>query len=217
MALVKKNLSTWIQAAIILVVGILCIVAGVAFKNNNPEDGANALKAINLTLGIVLIVVGSISTLIAILAGVLAKKSFAALAFPGAALIAIGASLCAVQYATTLMGILIAVVPFLFIALGAVVLADAIFILVRAISAKKLQGVILPIALLLVFAIIAIVIGFLCIDFHKQGTPVIDQNIQLIIFGIIVCLVACFEFLLTVVKLPTALVTVVSVEGKEDK
>lgn len=216
MALVRKNLSSWIIAAIILVVGILCIVAGAAFKSGNIEDGSNALKAINLTLGIILIIVGSLSLLLAVIAGILAKKSFAAIAFPGAALVAIGASLCAEQYATTLMGILITVVPFLFIALGIVVLADGIFILIRGISSKQLKGVLVPVIVLLAFAVLAIVLGFLCINFHKEGTPVIDQNVQLIIFGIVVCLVALFKFLVTFIKLPAA-VAFVSVENKEEK
>ncbi len=216
MALVRKNLSSWIIAAIILVVGILCIVAGAAFKSGNIEDGSNALKAINLTLGIILIIVGSLSLLLAVIAGILAKKSFAAIAFPGAAIVAIGASLCAEQYATTLMGILITVVPFLFIALGIVVLADGIFILIRGISSKQLKGVLVPVIVLLAFAVLAIVLGFLCINFHKEGTPVIDQNVQLIIFGIVVCLVALFKFLVTFIKLPAA-VAFVSVENKEEK
>lgn len=216
MALVRKNLSSWIIAAIILVVGILCIVAGAAFKSGNIEDGSNALKAINLTLGIILIIVGSLSLLLAVIAGILAKKSFAAIAFPGAAIVAIGASLCAEQYATTLMGILITVVPFLFIALGIVVLADGIFILIRGISSKQLKGVLVPVIVLLAFAVLAIVLGFLCINFHKEGTPVIDQNVQLIIFGLVVCLVALFKFLVTFIKLPAA-VAFVSVENKEEK
>ena len=49
MKLVRKSLNKWIQAAIMLVVGILVIVAGSQMgKGSNPSD---ALNAISLVLG----------------------------------------------------------------------------------------------------------------------------------------------------------------------
>ena len=113
MQFVKERLGKWIQAAIILTVGILCIVAGAVMGSNDPMGAADALDAISLVLGIVLIVVSSLSLLLAIVVAVLAKKGFAAVAFPGAALLALGISLCVAKYAATLITLLITVVPYL--------------------------------------------------------------------------------------------------------
>ena len=59
MDLIKRSLSRWIQAALILVIGILCIVAG-ASGNGNPNTAQNATDAISIVIGIVLIVIGAL-------------------------------------------------------------------------------------------------------------------------------------------------------------
>ena len=50
MLFVKERLSSWIQAAIILVVGILCIVAGAAIGNNDPEAAKNTIDAMSVVV-----------------------------------------------------------------------------------------------------------------------------------------------------------------------
>lgn len=213
MQFVKERLAKWINAAIIIVVGVLCIVAGAALGGNDPSTASDSLNAISITLGVILIIVGSLSLVLAILAGILAKKSFAAVAMPGAFLLAVGISLVVIKYAASLIGLLIAVVPYLLIALGAVVLADAIYTLVRAIIGKDVKAVLVSVICSIIVAVAAIVLGCLCIG----DDPVIKSNVQLIVFGIIVCLVGALQLLLTFVKLPDAVVTVVTVEKKEEK
>ena len=67
----------------------------------------------------------------------------------------------------------------------------------------------------IVVSVAAIVLGALCIG----NDPVIAYGAQLIVFGIIVCLVAVLLVVLTFIQLPAAVVAVVSVkkEEKEEK
>ena len=113
MAFVKERLAKWVEGLIILVVGILCIVAGAKMGGDDWNAAADALNGISLVLGIVLIVVGSLALILFILFAVLAKKSFTLMALPAAFLLAIGISLVVVKYAANLIGIIVAVVPYL--------------------------------------------------------------------------------------------------------
>ena len=204
MQFVKAHLAAWIQAAIILVVGILCIVAGAVTGSSNPFDAKDALDAISMVLGITLIIIGSLAVILAILTGVLAKTGFAAIATPGAALLAIGISLVVAKYAATMIGLLITVVPYLMLCLGGIVLLDAIFNFIMGIKAKEMMKALPSFIVGCLIAVAAIVLGALCVG----SDPVIQYGVQLIVFGIIVCLVACFKFLVTFVKLPDAMVVV---------
>lgn len=211
MQFVRERLGKWITAAIVITVGILCIVAGAAMGGNDISAASDSLDAISMVIGIILIVVGSLSVCLAILAGVLAKKSFAAVALPGAFLLAIGISLVVAKYAASLIGLLLLVVPYLLIALGAVVLLDAVVTLVRAIIGKNAGKVIVAFIVAAIIGVGAIVLGALCIG----NDPVIKYGVQLIVFGIIVVLEGLFQVLTTFVKLPDTVV-VVATEKKED-
>lgn len=211
MQFVRERLGKWITAAIVITVGILCIVAGAAMGGNDISAASDSLDAISMVIGIILIIVGSLSVCLAILAGVLAKKSFAAVALPGAFLLAIGISLVVAKYAASLIGLLLLVVPYLLIALGAVVLLDAIVTLVRAIIGKNAGKVIVAFIVAAIIGVGAIVLGALCIG----NDPVIKYGVQLIVFGIIVVLEGLFQVLTTFVKLPDTVV-VVATEKKED-
>ena len=208
MQFVKERLGKWIQAAIVLVVGILCIVAGAAMGGNSWEAAQNALDGISVTLGVILIVVGGLSLILSIVVAILAKKGFAAVAIPGAIILAFGISLVVAKYAASLLLILLTVIPYLLIAIGAVILGDAIFNLVTAIIKKNVKG-----SLAMIIGVVAIVLGALCIG----NDPVIAQSAQLIVFGIIVCLVALLLVVLTFVKLPDAVVVVVKKDQADDK
>ena len=213
MQFVKERLGKWIQAAIVLVVGILCIVAGAAMGGNSWEAAQNALDGISVTLGVILIVVGGLSLILSIVVAILAKKGFAAVAIPGAIILAFGISLVVAKYAASLLLILLTVIPYLLIAIGAVILGDAIFNLVTAIIKKNVKGALVGVIIGMIIGVMAIVLGALCIG----NDPVIAQSAQLIVFGIIVCLVALLLVVLTFVKLPDAVVVVVKKDQADDK
>ena len=210
MQFVKERLSKWIQAAIILVVGILCIVAGAALHGGDLQSAADSMDAISIVLGIILIVVGGLSLVLAIVTGILTKKGFAGVAFPGAILLAFGISMVVAKYAYTFIDLLLKIVPYLLLCVGSVVLADAIFTFVLAIKGKAAKKALPGFIFGCVIAAAAIVLGALCVG----NDPVIQYGTQLIVFGIIVCLVAIFQVLLTFVKLPDVVVVAVNKEEK---
>lgn len=198
MKFVKENLSNWIQAAIILTVGILCIVAGATLGNNNLSAASDSIKAISLVLGIALIVVGALSLGLAVFAGILAKKGFASIAYPGAAVLAVGISMVVAKYAYDFIAILLIVIPYLLLCIGAVILGDALFTFILAIKAKETNKGLVGFIVGCVIAAIAITLGALCVG----NDPVIKYGVQLIVFGIVVVLVAAFKVLFTFIKLP---------------
>ena len=190
MLFVKERLSKWIQAAIILVVGILCIIAGAKLGSESLQEIASAqdvLDGISMTLGILMIVVGSLSLIMALFIALNAGKGFAAVAAPGAILLAIGISLVVAKYAYTFI--------------------EAIFILVNALKAKQGGTALLGFVFALAIAAGAIVLGALCVG----EDPVIKYGVQLVVFGVVVTLVGALQFLATFIKLPD---TVVVVEKK---
>ena len=208
MELVKKNLGIWIKAAIILTVGILFIVMGAA----KGEASGNASDAINIILGIVLIAIGSLSLALGIVAALVAKQSFIAVGIPGGIALALGISLLVAKYATGLIVLVLYIVPYLLIAIGAVILVDAIFRLIFAIKAKTVKDTLFAIVVAMVVGVAILTLGALCI-----GGNVIPTGAQLVILGVVLILVALLQVLFTFVKGPEILVAVVGAEPKSKK
>ena len=206
MDLVKRSISKWISAAIILTIGILVIVMGAL---NGKEGTPEAAEAISIVLGIVLIVVGSLALVLAIVGGILAKTGFLAGGIVAGVTLALGISLVVGKYAAGLISLFLYIIPFLLIVMGAIIIADAIYGLVLAIKGKsKFIAQIISI----VIGAVALTIGCLCVG----NDPVIPQNAQLIVFGIVLCLYAVVIVLGTFFKLPTATVVVVAKEEKAE-
>jgi len=208
MNFIRENFGKWIVAAIIITVGILCIIAGAKFTDKSLEQviitEPEVLNNISYVLGITFIVVGSLSFILAVCIAIFAKKPLAVLALPGATLIGVGASLVVLKYAYYFIELLLKVAPYLLIAVGAVILLDACVTLIRALMAKKAKEALVAFICALVLAAAAIVLGALCIG----DEPVIKYGVQLIVFGIIVVLAGFFRVLVTFVKLPDTVVIV---------
>lgn len=210
MELIKKNLGTWIKAAVILTIGILFIIMGAA----KPEASAEANQAISIIVGIVLLVVGILSLALAIVAAALAKKGFLAVAVPGAIAIALGVSILVARYVAELVGLIIFIVPYILIAIGALIVADAIFRMVLSAKAKTIKDTLFAIIMAIVIGLIVLTLGILCVNGW-----VISGDVQFVILGIVLIVVACLQVLFTFVKGPEAVVTIVGVKSasKEDK
>ena len=211
MELIKKNLGAWIKAALILTIGILFIVMGAA----KPESSADANNAINVIIGIVLLAVGVLSLVLAIIAACIAKKGFLAVAVPGAIAIALGISILVAKYATTLILLVLYIAPYILIAIGALILADAIFRLVLSAKAKTIKDTLFAIVIAIIIGLVILTVGVLCINGW-----VIPADVQVVIFGIVLVVVACLQVLFTFVKGPEAVVTIVGVKSaskEEDK
>ena len=197
MNLVRKSLSTWINAAIILTVGILIIVGGAVWlSNSNPE---NAFEAISIVLGVVALIIGSLSLLLAIWLGVMAKKSFLLPSLAGGVMLALGISLVVLKYAFPLIQLLVAILPYLLIVVGALFALDGCWSIYRSLKAKKS---LVPAIIVIVCGAVLIVLGALCVG----NDPVIKNQVQLIIFGVVLVLEACFMVLSTLIKTPDVVI-----------
>lgn len=205
MNLVKKSLSKWISDAIILVVGILCIVAGATLGNADES----AMKAISVILGIVALVLGVAEATLAIVLSVQAKKSFLLPALSGAVLIALGICFIVTKMAAEIIIMIIAIAPYLFIVIGALALADAIVNMVKLAKVKLLKKNLPLLISVITISLVAIVIGSLCASY------VIGGDVQLIVFGIMLIFVAVFIVLLTFIKMPDTVVAFIKVKDKE--
>lgn len=187
MKLVRQNLSKWILAAIVLVCGILCIIAGANWGKGAAGDAAEAMSMI---LGITLIIVGSLSVALAVFVTVTEKKGFAVIALAGASVLAVGVSLVVGKYALDLVGLFIYIIPYLLLALGIILVVDSIF---KCAFARK---ILVSVVVALCVGVVAIVLGALCVG----NEPVIGQDVQLIVFGVIVVLTALLQFAVPFLK-----------------
>ena len=183
MKLVRKSLNKWIQAAIMLVVGILVIVAGAQMgKGSNPSD---ALNAISLVLGWTLIVIGSIGIIAGIFAAVVSHEAFATAAMSGGIILAAGIWFCVYREAANLMGVLIGFIPFVMIVVGCILAVDALLLVVNAVRKKAMKMALPAVIFGVIMAVVSIVLGALCIAKGNDGDTIIPGNVQLIIFGIV--------------------------------
>lgn len=206
MKLVRKSLNKWIQAAIMLVVGILVIVAGAQMgKGSNPSD---ALNAISLVLGWTLIVIGSIGIVAGIFAAVVSHEAFATAAMSGGIILAAGIWFCVYREAANLMGVLIGFIPFVMIVVGCILAVDTLLLVINAIRQKAMKMALPAVIFGVIMAVVSIVLGALCIAKGNGGDTIIPGNVQLIIFGIVVLVYAIFMGLSTFVVLPTATVVI---------
>lgn len=214
MDFVKRNIGKWISALIVLTIGILCIVAGATMGGNDWNAAKDSLDAISLILGIILIVIGGLSLCVAIFAVIMAKKSLLAVGLLGGVIVGLGVSLVVAKYAATFIWILLTVVPFILVAVGLVIVADAVITLVRAIRAKAVNSALPAVIGGILVGVASVVIGFLCMSLG-DNEPVIPSNVQLIIFGILVALYALLMIALTFVKIPGITIVVAKSEKAE--
>ena len=210
MELVKKSFSKWIISAIILVIGILCIVAGAA----SGEAQQGAYDGISMTIGISLIVVSSLSILVALAATIISKGKapFVVTAIGSAVALALGI-LFVVDNSLggTLIWLLLNFVPYLMLVSGSILAVDGILILVFGFVNKNAKEAMIAAIVEFVFAAITIVLGALMIG----NDPVISRNAQIIIFGVILILYSLLICASTLLPLVGNSKTVIDVKVTE--
>ena len=193
MNLAKKPLSIWLKDVITLVIGILLIITGATGKGGYTD-------AISYIIGITLIVVGVCCVLFALYVGIKTRKGFILLGAPGTVMVLLGISLVINLWATLIIANILVVIPYLVLAVGFVLIIDAIM---RSIfefkENKKSFLIMLP---QLILGAVSLILGVLCL-IENNGQPIISTNVHLIVLGIIVTLNAISSFSLTVVNKPT--------------
>ena len=191
----KKNLqsaiTTWITAAIVLVVGILCIVAQNANDINTSADAANA---ISLVLGIAFIVVGSLGI---ILNALVLKRTATSETIADGIILAAGIFFVVQKTVADLIVILTDYVAYVLVVVGCLFALDAILIMVFGLVKKaKTKVWVIPCAIELLIGAVAIVLGVLALP----SVNVIDKRftifgIILIVYGVFLALSGVFALL----------------------
>lgn len=187
-----KAISLWIEAAILIILGILSIIA------DNAKEGSTRLEAfqnISLVLGIVFIVISSLAIIANI---ILTKKTLNSQNISAGLVLASGIYFVSQQeVAGTLLICLFDYVPYILIVIGALIVLEGILALIFAIKNKDV------IKLALVACVIFAIIGGLAILFGVLALPQVDVisakftifGIILLIYGAVLALEGLFTFL----------------------
>ncbi len=184
MEFVRKNFNKWLTGAIVLVVGILCIVAGAQMQGANGGVG-DTIDAISMVLGITLIIVASLGLILALVGAILSKSGeFAGTALAVASTLALGIWFVVEKTAYEILSLIIGFVPYILLIAGAILAVDAIFGVVFGLVNKNIKEKLVDIIVYAVLAVVAIVLGALCIG----NDPVIEGSVQLIVVGVLIVL-----------------------------
>lgn len=197
MDFVKNNIAKWASALVLLIVGILCIVAGAA----SGEAKANAYEGISITLGVALLVVAGLVLVLALVATIMSKgeAKFLIPAIAVSVTLALGIFFVANKgLGGELIWLFLNFVPYVLIVVGSVIVVDAILTLIFAIVKKNnIKANVIAAVFTIILAGVSILLGALMIG----DDPVIKKETQLIIFGIILILFALLGALATFIGL----------------
>ena len=180
----QKKITTLAYAALLLVLGILCIIANAQANSGNYGDAADAYQSISTVVGIVLIVIAAIGLIFGLVLAILSRTG----AFATGGSITSGLVLAAGIFfvSTTTAGDLIMLflnfIPYVLVVLGAIVIVDAILSFVFAILAKKLKESLVMFIVKLVVGALVLTLGFVAMGDNWLG------NNKLMIFGIVLCI-----------------------------
>ncbi len=176
-----KSISIIITSIIVLVVGILCIVAGAA----TGETSANAYEGISLTLGITLLVISSLVLLLALCLVIKTKGTakFGTLAIGVSLTLALGIFFVANRgLGGELIWLFLNFVPYVLIVVGSIVIVDAVINIVIGVLKKEVNVVLIPSVISIVLGAVSVLLGALMIG----NDPVISKSAQLVIFGVVI-------------------------------
>ena len=180
MEIVRKSISKWIVAVVVLVIGILCIVAG---SSNDAKSGA--YEGISVTIGVTLIVISSLSLILALVTTILSKGKVMFIALGAASATTLATGIFFVTYrglGGELIEILINYIPFVLLCIGSIIAVDAILVLAFGLPDKeKAKSSAIAATVEFIIAAIAIVLGALMVG----QDSVISKSAQMITFGII--------------------------------
>ena len=195
---ITKNLSKSITALVVLIVGILCIVAGAA----SGEASINAYEGISITLGVSLLIVALLALILAFAGTVLTKGKtpFGATAIASSVTLALGIFFISDKgLGGELIWLFLNFVPYVLIVVGSIVVIDAIIVIVYGFINKNSKPAVISGTVSIIIGVLALVLGALMVG----NNPVISKNAQLIIFGVVIILYAltlCCSILLNVLN-----------------
>ena len=155
--------------------------------------------------------------MLALINSIVNKKGFAAEGLGAAMLLSIGIFFIVRETtASNLIALVLDFIPFVLIVSGSIILVDAILSIVFGIVKKTIKNEMVGIIVEIVVALIAIILGSLCLIEKDNGDTIINMNARFIILGVILCLFAVYVLLLSFLK-PVAVVAFVSSEEDTKK
>ena len=182
----QSAITTWVTAAIVLTVGILCIVA----QNADGNASSGAQDAISIVLGVTLIVVSTLGLVLNIL---VLKRAASAITLANGIILALGIYLVVEKTAAGLLYILTNYAAYVLTVVGALFVCDAILVLVFGLVKKAdVKTILVPVCVEAIIGAVALVLGILALP----SVNVIDK--RLTIFGIILIVYALFLVLVGV-------------------
>ena len=182
----QSAITTWVTAAIVLTVGILCIVA----QNADGNASSGAQDAISIVLGVTLIVVSTLGLVLNIL---VLKRAASAITLANGIILALGIYLVVEKTAAGLLYILTDYAAYVLTVVGALFVCDAILVLVFGLVKKAdVKTILVPVCVEAIIGAVALVLGILALP----SVNVIDK--RLTIFGIILIVYALFLVLVGV-------------------
>ncbi len=185
LTLIKKHYQKLIISVLTFIVGILCIIVGAA----SGETSADAYQNIGRVIGVSLIIIGSIAVVCALCLTILTRRNAIGLAGGSASLLAAGIYLVVNETVCgTLILLFIYYVPYFLLVTGVLSVAEVIVTALLSIKQDSFKNILITLIVGSIGGVIAIVIGALAVG----NDPVISHNVQMIIFGIILMLVALF-------------------------
>ena len=210
MELVKKSLNKWIISAVVLAIGILCIVAAAT----TGSTSADAYQAISVIIGITLICISGLTILFAFLATIFTQgeTSFGVGAISAALTLALGILFITdTQLGGQLIWILLNYVPYVMLVVGAIFAIDAAIVFVYGFFKRNLKTAFYTAILEIIIASITILLGALMVG----NDPIISKNAQLIVFGITLILYAVLLWVTTLLPVIAARKTIINVEASK--
>ena len=185
-----KKITTITSYAIVLVIGILCIVA-------NSADNLDAFEAISITMGVTFIVVASLGLLVDLILGFLKKGNFlTASTLSNGVLLALGIFFVSDKtIGGNMIYYFVNYVPYVVLVIGVLLAVDACFTLVFGFMNKnvKKSAVIAASVIKLVLAALAIILGALAMGDNALGNnKFLIFGIVLIVYAIAGCALALF-------------------------
>ena len=190
LTIIKTHYQKLLISIITFIVGILCIIVGAS----SGKASAEAYENIGNVIGISLIVIGSIAVLAALILTILTRKNAIGLAGGSASLLAAGIFLTANNgICGELILYFVYFVPYFLLVAGILSVCEVLVTAILSIKKSSLKDILVTLIIGSIGGVIAIVIGALAIG----NDPVISHNVQVIIFGVVLMLVALYIVLTT--------------------
>ena len=185
LTLIKKHYQKLIISVLTFIVGILCIIVGAA----SGETSAEAYQNIGRVIGVSLIIIGSIAVVCALCLTILTRRNAIGLASGSASILAAGIYLVVNETVCgTLILLFIYYVPYFLLVTGILSVAEVIVTALLSIKQDSFKNILITLIVGSIGGVIAIIIGALAVG----NDPVIPHDVQMIIFGVILMLVALF-------------------------